>query len=56
MNLVDRVLTPPVNAVPVAVPAVGSGPNSTGVALETFGVTAAFSLIPISATATATAG
>lgn len=52
----DRVLTPPVNAVPVVVPAVGSGPNSTGAAIETFGVTAAFSLIPSTATATATAG
>ena len=56
MNLVDRVLIPPVNAVPVAVPAIGSGPNSTGVAIETFGVTAALSLIPSAATATATAG
>lgn len=56
VNLVDRVLNPPVNAVPVAVPAVGSGPNGTGTAIETFGVTAAFSLIPSAAIATATAG
>ena len=38
VNILDQVLLPAANAVPVPLPAAGSGPNG-GVAIETFNMT-----------------
>ncbi|KAA6416843.1 MAG: hypothetical protein FRX49_13186, partial [Trebouxia sp. A1-2] len=40
VNILDTVLTLPTNSVSVPLPAANSGPNGTGVAIETFNGTA----------------
>ena len=52
VNVLDGVLTLPANAVPVPLPAAGSGPNN-GVGIETFNMTVAAPATPSTSVTTA---